>query len=445
MIFRVDIKSLTIYISGIILMLGILGGCDDNENFKMGEDLVDVKTNLSVLDTFTLNMSTVKADSIQTSGYGKILVGRCIDGDLGTVTSRSYTRLFPESYNYSIGDECKFDSICLFMYHTGYSYGDTLQNSTIEIHRLTRNLNRYSNNNPWYNHDTIDYVRETVLCQFIYKPKPKRKKELTCRLPDAFGQQLFDSIYNSSTVFYTEENFLKFFKGIAVVPGTQNSAIVQFDTLYINLYYHDGDVDKVFTMNSNMSSSYNFQFNNIQSVLNAPLNALTNQKIKIGSEETGKRAYCQAGTGLLTRIDIPTFNNLKKSATYLKIMKAQLILTPVKGTYKPNDLPTDLSLYYTNERNKMVSALTGNNGYTLQPYLYIDELFGDETSYTYDVTDYINYFYNQTTDDNTPSFLVSLPADDFASSLKRITIDNSKYLANTSKLKIYYWFTNVKQ
>lgn len=444
MIFGTGNKNLATYIC-IILIAGVCSGCNDEKNFEMGEDLVDIKSNLALIDTFTLQMSTVKTDSIQTSGYSKILVGQYTDGNFGTISAKGYMQLTPESYQYTMGTECKYDSINLFMHFTGYAHGDTTKNNSIEVYQILESLNKNSNNDYWYNYESIDYSPE-LLGQKTYRPKPKRKDYLSVKLSDSFGQAMFDSIYNNSKVFYTEENFVKFFKGIAITPGSENSSVVQFDTMYVTLYYHEGTDSRAFNFNYAMSNYYNYHYTQIlHDYSNSPFAMLTNQKIKLATEDAGNLSYCQAGTGVMTRIDIPTLVDLKQSATYLKIMKAELIIRPLRNSYKSMELPDDLSLYFVNDNNKKVEVLTAATGYALQPELYIDDIFGDETSYTFDITEYINYFYNQTTDDNTPSFLLSIPDDDFPTSLKRIIIGDSKHPTNTSKLKIYYWYMNEKQ
>jgi hypothetical protein len=73
-------------------------------------------------------------------------------------------------------------------------------------------------------------------------------------------------------------------------------------------------------------------------------------------------------------------------------MKAALVISPAPGTYNnPYQLPPALSLYTTDNNNNLLGLLldvTGQNPLTGD--LVIDNLFGEQTNYSYDITGYIN-------------------------------------------------------
>jgi len=60
----------------------------------------------------------------------------------------------------------------------------------------------------------------------------------------------------------------------------------------------------------------------------------------------------------LTKIEFPYLKNLQFTTEHIKILKAQLILCPVKSTYKTIGLPQKLFLYEANDLNQIGYNLT---------------------------------------------------------------------------------------
>jgi hypothetical protein len=89
--------------------------------------------------------------------------------------------------------------------------------------------------------------------------------------------------------------------------------------------------------------------------------------------------------------------NIKELHPYVQVMRAELLIKPVKGTYGYGtifNLPTDLELRQTDDQNYIGGSALINpyssTGALQTGSLYIDQLYGENTVYTYDVTEFVN-------------------------------------------------------
>jgi len=75
---------------------------------------------------------------------------------------------------------------------------------------------------------------------------------------------------------------------------------------------------------------------------------------------------------------------------YVSILKAQLIIKPIAGSYSQNiSLPPQLGIYQTNQNNLYGQPVTSVTGGAQYGSLVTDYLYAANTEYTYDVTNYI--------------------------------------------------------
>ena len=179
------------------------------------------------------------------------------------------------------------------------------------------------------------------------------------------------------------------------------------------------------------------QFNKIDDDLSfnkSPLDTLRRLKDRLSSLKSGNATYCQGGTGFLTKIEFPYLKNLQFTTEHIKILKAQLILCPVKSTYKTIGLPPKLFLYEANDLNQIGYNLTD----TLSQHLTVDNIYNETTAYTLDITSYISSIIQDRTD-NIPAVIVTLPNVDFKTTLERVILSNGLGQANSTRLKIWYW------
>ena len=70
----------------------------DAGNFVVGSDYLAINNKVVMIDTLTVEMSTINFDSLITSGQSRILIGNYDDPILGKVKSNSYFQLSASSY-----------------------------------------------------------------------------------------------------------------------------------------------------------------------------------------------------------------------------------------------------------------------------------------------------------------------------------------------------------
>ena len=137
------------YILFLILFISLFTSCQtDNAEgeFVVGSDYLSINNKVILIDTLTVNVSTINIDSLVTSNQSRILIGNYTDPIFGKVTSESYLKLTPD--NYSIGSSDSdtqtvkyvFDSIAMILKYDRYSYGDTTKTQTITTHQLTQKV-----------------------------------------------------------------------------------------------------------------------------------------------------------------------------------------------------------------------------------------------------------------------------------------------------------------
>ncbi len=95
-------KKTTFFLFILLVIVTIsINSCTQSDNFTIGQEFVESQTNLKILDTFKIDMSTVLYDSLATSGTGVAFVGDYNDSDFGTIKSKSYFELaFPTYRRY---------------------------------------------------------------------------------------------------------------------------------------------------------------------------------------------------------------------------------------------------------------------------------------------------------------------------------------------------------
>lgn len=78
------------------------------------------------------------------------------------------------------------------------------------------------NDEDLYN-STVLPTEDTPLFSFTFTPCPGRKKEVSVRLPDSWGQQLLNDLVAQDDYFDTQDKFKKKFPGLVFVPETTGS------------------------------------------------------------------------------------------------------------------------------------------------------------------------------------------------------------------------------
>ena len=109
----------------------------------------------------------------------------------------------------------------------------------------------------------------------------------------------------------------------------------------------------------------------------------------------GCLAYMQGLTGYYNQLEFPYLNSLGSAGQIVSIESATLYLYPLARSYNEvSQLPNDIRLYITDENNVLEDYVYGSDGVTVQTGdLTIDEMYGKETYYSFDLTEFIRNNY----------------------------------------------------
>lgn len=378
----------------MLFLLSALVACQ-KKSINFGEVYTQSFTNIIEIDTLTPALSVYKLDTFATSGTGTVMVGKFADPAFGTTTISSYQQIGLPLSVPTISLQAVFDSLTLILTPTKDYYGDTTVPQQIAVHQVTQDMMYAPEKFQFYNTTSFSYNPTPLGSKsFKFSPNTSLSDSVEIRLSDATGQDFFNKLRSKDDKLTMQANFLQYFKGIALVPSSSSTMIQNFkftdSTFKLRIYYHEP------TGASNYDDYIQFpagnagiQFNHIDINRNvAPLNSLPAGFPVVPSSALGAKAYMQYATGLYAKLSFPTLQNLLNIDTAGKILKANLIIRPVRGTYDKTiyRLPPTITLGTVDKTN----AFIGNGqGSFLSGALFYDDLTGDNTSYTIDVTNLI--------------------------------------------------------
>jgi hypothetical protein len=434
------LKSILILLIFIIPVL-ILNSCSENpDEFTMGEDYLESQANLRLVDTFTVNLSTVILDTVETAATGSALVGIYSDNRVGKINCSSYFRMdIPSSYDAAKGDV--FDSLALVLEYSKYSFGDTTQYQKISVHQLTENISVKSDS-YLSNHSTFSY-NPSPLGTITYKPRPNGEKDtITIKLNNATGQELLNKLIAGSETITDTSLFTNYFHGLMIeadqaYPGCVVGFNASKGDIRMILYSHRTKNNEIEDITNEFTySATDKQFNNIQHDFSSTsLSSLTQQKFRLPSSSTNGMSFLQGGIGLAIRVDFPSLSSLLLFERG-KIADAKLLIAPETGTYKGDyDLPDQLVLYKTDKVNRRNGLVTTSGGSTVFSTRSVDNLYHENSYFQFDLTNYITTQLANSYVDPDNGLLITLYTNNEASSLYRLIADAGN---KNTKLKIYY-------
>jgi hypothetical protein len=415
----------------------LFSSCDNENSFIIGEGFIKSPARMAIVDTCTVEMSTVVQDSVPTSGTGAMLIGNYEDTLYGDAGCSSLFQLgLP--YYVNLYDDDYYDSISLIIHYSGYSYGDTNNLLQINVHRLTEDIELRATGSI-YNTTAFAY-EDDPLGTVQIRPRPGSTDSIEIKISDAFGQELFGKFVERSEDILSEYEFLAYFKGLALIPdASSKNAIIGFkvtpDYLKLRLYTHRID-------QTSYATAYDFplvypekQFNHITyDFSNTVLDYAQVEGKPIPSSVAGNRAFVQGYKKIMTKVRFPTMPDLLLNDKGI-IMKAELIFEPVKSSYVDFSLPNFVILYRTNRLNLPFSLLYNADNTVNQATLVVDHQYHEETSYTFDISAYFTEEMEGGYFDINHGLLISLYDENYQLNFERIMIETKN---PAPKLKLYY-------
>ncbi len=431
-------NKLIIFITGLMLFFS----CQDKEILtSLGDNYLNSQTTIALVDSITVNLSTFIIDSIGTSGTDYIMAGSYTDNYFGTMSSSSYFQV--EMPSVTVDTDELYDSLVLYLPFSGVSYGDTLKPQTINIHRVTEDIEEADDENYIYNTTSFTYDPDPV-GSITVTPKPNFHDNLEIKLDDELGKELLKLLIDDEGEIDNNTDFMEFFSGFVAVPGNESNSLLSFKTdttLKAVLYTHlvkQEKYEKTYTFAH--SSTLNHSCNITADQTGTGLENLTTQKEEIVSSLLGNKAYIQGGMGILTRADFQNISKVLEVDHKNILYRADLILRPIKSSENEVPLPETLILYTTNKYNNLESQLTDDDGNAVTSTLNYDEFYHEDTYYSFDVT---NYIYEELSDgyvEPNSGVIISMPDDDFRGTMNRVVFDTRSNSQYRPYLKLYYVF-----
>lgn len=394
------------------LLLAILSASCTNsaiEDFVVGDNFIKDNTGVAMIDTFTLESSIVKFDSIISSSPSRFIVGSNYNPFSGYKSSNSFMEM---RFDDNIGNtQFVFDSLNLVLYYDTYYFGDTTVTQTFTVHQLQEQMKLgadgylYSTSKFKYNTDPLGSIS--------FKPQPGSHQEISIRLSDALGKKLANMIKEKDDTLTNDYLFSKFFNGIMIKSQSEvKGAVVGFRTTNsastdsestsevetkpeFRLYYH---------LSPNPSNLYNLYykfsyvsdgiyFNQVSgNSANTLIDGISDSNNERSADLTNDQMIIQSGIQLFSKIKIPYIDNLLLMGKNQTFIGATLKLYPIKGTYQTDQLPDSLYVYSANLKNQLTGQITLQGSTTSMAFakLIITRDVEEKVYYSIDVGNFIN-------------------------------------------------------
>jgi hypothetical protein len=416
----------------IVFVLVVIFWSCNSDSSEIGSDFFNGGSlDFSMIDSCTVSFSTIAFEKLVTSDADRILLGTHRDDKLGLITASSFLQLstsgssLPES-------NVKYQYCALVLHYDRYVYYDTSSTLTLKAFRVTETI-ELDDDGYLYNNSQFAY-EDTPLGELSFAPRPNKDDSVEIILPYDFGNDLFTKVSEGDEQVVNSEKFLKYFKGIALIPEAKDSGCILGFTINpeLRVYYRDSNTtpssDQYLSFTANQIHSNNITVDRSGS----NLSVLPVPKSKLKAEYTDEEAYLQAGAGLALRVDLPYLKDLKQYENFF-VVRAILELYPVrKSADKLTPLPDELIVYHADKKN----AFTYQFGYNA--VLVEDHDLGLETYYGLDVTSFVKT--QMELEDMNENGLV-FTVDNYNNSIDRLYMASPAYRYNT-QLKIYYTTIN---
>jgi len=435
-----------------ILLISILAACStDPGNFDIGADLVDVKSEVLMVDTFSVKLSTVKIDSIPTSSPDEAIVGKYENAQTGSLEVLHYFNVDLSSNLSSIkadDDEDIFDSITVRLNYSDYYMGDTTQTMELSLYRLTDQLDLIEDLNGYeylYNINSFPYD-PVPLGTYTFTPYPLLRDTLEFRINDDLGKEIMDLVEDDAPEVETNEHFNDYLRGFVLRANPETShAIIGFtpDSIRLKLYTHRAEEVKVekkyeFMLAGGTSTTGaagdRTNFNQAVADRSATSYAsLAEQRVELSSTSTNNLTYIQGTAGIVTRIDFPTLEQVFMDK--MSLFKAEVVFyipPPTESGVEDKQLPDALVFYETDRINQIGSGLTRTSGgqtVSVSAGLQLDEEFHNGSYYAADISTYLLNALSGYTYDTNNGLLLTLPLTDLYGNANTVIL----YGENASK------------
>ncbi|WP_425235619.1 DUF4270 family protein [Ulvibacterium sp.] len=375
----------------LMLLFGIIAcsvDASDIPTLEVGQDFTTSNVRVLVLDTFSVKLSTIKFDSINTSESERLLVGKYNDEYLGTIECNSYFELTAATTEnatapYTLPDDATLDSVALILGYDRYFYNDTTLVSHINVHLLTEEVE--PDDDAFFNTSELEYDSLPLISR-RYRPEPFDEDSLHISLPFEFGNNLFRLIQQND--INDNEDLRDNFKGFALVPEkNDNTSVIGFskesERTYLRFFYsvpeEFEDEERFLDFAINPFPEAPNAFNKIWNFsTDSLLNALSNQEDELPTSRNNDLSYIQSGTGYATKVDFPSIRSIYEIEGTGTVLSALLRLKPLRASHDERTYLRDsLNVNVLDQNNVITRVIRTGEGIVIGKITGANEEFSD--------------------------------------------------------------------
>lgn len=294
----------------------LLSGCND-ELSQVGPSIQpDGDRSFVYADTFQLEASTIKLDSVYARTVNGLL-GQIYDPLYGNLKTDYICQFYcPENYKFAHEPiDGKVDSMAFFiMYDEGGYVGDSLAPMQAKIYQVTKPLarNYYTNMNPEDFCDLQTLIGEKTYTAYdLSIPDSIRNitdtsdpdyytPNVRIRISTDIAQRFYDETVNNPSSFQNQEAFNKFFPGFYVTTGFGTGNILEVAQSSFFIYYKYKSTTEA---GNDTIIHTREQFNVTKEVIQ--MNQIENGNIEQLLEPNEEFSYLRSPAGVCTKIVVP--------------------------------------------------------------------------------------------------------------------------------------------
>ena len=397
----------------------------------------------SFTESLDMLTSTVREDSLKSDSLSHNLIGVINDAEFGRYEASSFFQFKLPQVDKVISSQT-LDSVVLFIQYTSSIayYGDLNSELSFKVYELSESMNStvtHSNQTYTYNPTPVGSftgkVKLTDSLQITELGKRvKVSPGISIKLSAAMAQKLFNA---SATDLKSSDNFLQYFKGLAIVPdqtpsiGSGVIAAVNLRGAFtkLRIYYNDS-LQSDFTVIDNAKRFTQYK-------VTGQSNNIKNQK-SASSSANFDTTFVQAMTGAKTKIQFPNlFSIITSSSKKISIGKAEIIIRPVAGSFNNFfTLPTRLLLLHPDPTTNLNAGIID----LIEPF-YGGKYNSITNEYHFNITRHIQSIFTdyQLNGKNSNNGLFIVAPSDNPIAPSRIVLDTRKHVANAGiEFKLVY-------
>jgi len=437
------------------VIAGLLS-CEDPS--EVGLSLNSDGTQINVLyQEISLPATNVFIDSLRTDADRRLLVGQYNDPIFGNTSASAFSQLALSSFTFQRKEDSlttdgkevfdyEIDSVILQLRYNYFHSNNFTQSQSIKVQQINDTLF----NSVFYFANFPSMVDENskVYGEQSFQVNPEVDTLLKLNL-DVFGEETLKFFRESSVGSISGDSIINQLRGIALIPGSGNSAILGFDPTHadtkLSVHYKIKQIENVqqdSTILDSLSVNFSFinavRFNKISTDRSSAELSEADESFETFDLNNGK-VYLQSATGIYPKIDISPLKKFLADQGKIIINRCDIEI-PTSFDIVDNEYisPVSNSRFFFikdggNVSNSTSRLVLSNNGYlsnsSVPAYAIPNE---DESVYETEITLFTQLINSDAFD---VEKLLMVPSD--------ITSMNQSIFEKSGiKLKVYYTVPN---